>query len=147
MCADGLSSRTYRRRHLSAGKPFLQHHAPGIILFLNKAKKELPKGNFFLLNAAAEFVKGDPKNYLPEHAIAYRRNIHRLEEIEKYSRIVTREEIAKNDFNISPSRYIHTGADAEHRPIREIVEELEALEQEAKETDAILNGVLAKIMA
>jgi type I restriction enzyme M protein len=66
-------------------------------------------------------------------------------EKEKYSRIVTREEIAKNDFNISPSRYIHTGAGEEYRPIAEIVEELEALEAEARETDAALKGVLARI--
>jgi type I restriction-modification system DNA methylase subunit len=31
-------------------------------------------------------------------------------EIEKYSRIVAREKVAGNDFNISPSRYIHIGA-------------------------------------
>ena len=66
-------------------------------------------------------------------------------EKEKYSRIVTREEIAKNDFNISPSRYIHTGAGEEYRPLAEIVEELEALETEARETDAALKGVLARI--
>ena len=37
-------------------------------------------------------------------------------EKEKYSRIVSREEIAKNDFNISPSRYIHTGAGEFYTP-------------------------------
>ena len=63
----------------------------------------------------------------------------------KYSRIVTHAEIAKNDFNISPSRYIHTGAADEYRPIAEIVEELNALEEEAKATDAALKAVLAKL--
>jgi len=63
-------------------------------------------------------------------------------EVEKYSRIVSREEIAKNDFNISPSRYIHTGDADEYRPIAEIVEELEALESEAAETNAALKSVL-----
>jgi type I restriction enzyme M protein len=33
-------------------------------------------------------------------------------EEEKYSRIVAREEVAGNDFNISPRRYIHMGAGA-----------------------------------
>ena len=55
-------------------------------------------------------------------------------EVEKYSRIVSREEVAKNDFNISPSRYIHTGQADEYRPIAEIVDELETLDQEAAET-------------
>ncbi len=65
--------------------------------------------------------------------------------MEKYSRVVAREEIAKNDFNISPSRYIHTGAGEEYRSIVEIVEELNALDEEAKETDRSLRAVLEKI--
>jgi type I restriction enzyme M protein len=59
---------------------------------------------------------------------------------------VSREEIAKNDFNISPSRYIHTSAGEEYRPIAEIVEELDALEAEAQETDKVLKAVLGRIM-
>ena len=66
-------------------------------------------------------------------------------EKEKYSRIVTREEIAKNDFNISPSRYIHTGAGEEYRPIAEIVEELEAVETEAAETNAAVKVILQSL--
>ena len=57
-------------------------------------------------------------------------------------RIVTREEIAKNDYNISPSRYIHTGEAEEYRPIAEIVEELDALEAETATTDAALKNML-----
>lgn len=58
------------------------------------------------------------------------------------------EEIAKpgNDYNISPSRYIHTGEADDNRPIAEIVEERDALEVEAKETDAALRCVLAKLL-
>jgi len=63
----------------------------------------------------------------------------------KYSRIVSWEEIAKNDFNISPSRYIHTGAGEEYRPIPEIAEELEALEKEATTNDGLLRSILAKL--
>ena len=56
-----------------------------------------------------------------------------------------RSQIAKNHFNISPSRYIHTGAGEEYRPLAEIVEELDALDQEAKSTDASLRGILDKL--
>jgi type I restriction enzyme M protein len=65
--------------------------------------------------------------------------------VEKYSRIVRREEIAKNDFNISPSRYIHTGDADEYRPIAEIMEELNALEEEAALVSDSLNLILKKI--
>jgi type I restriction enzyme M protein len=125
---------------------FYNTTAPGIVLFLNKAKAKERKGKIFLLNAATEFAKGDPKNYLPEEAITRIADTFKAwREVEKYSRIVNREEIAKNDFNISPSRYIHIGAGEEYRPIAEIVEELEALEAEAKDTDAVLKGILARL--
>ena len=48
-------------------------------------------------------------------------------------------------FNISPSRYIHTGEADEYRPIAEIVEELNALAEEAKVTDAALKAILKRI--
>ena len=67
-------------------------------------------------------------------------------EEEKYSRIVTRDEIAKNDFNISPSRYLHTGEGARYRPIAEIVDELEELEKETAKTDAALKKVLDALL-
>ena len=125
---------------------FYNSSAPGIILFLDKAKSKERKGKFFLLNAATEFAKGDPKNYIPDEAIARIADTFKAwREEEKYSRVVSREEIAKNDFNISPSRYIHTGAGEEYRPIPEIVEELEALEAESRKTDAALKKILARL--
>jgi len=127
---------------------FYNTTAPGIIIVLHRAKPKERQGKLFLLNASREFVKGDPKNYIPIEAI------HRIaetftawKEVEKYSRIVGREEIAKNDFNISPSRYIHTGAGEEYRPIAEIVEELDVLEIEAAEISSKLRDFLASLHA
>jgi type I restriction enzyme M protein len=62
-----------------------------------------------------------------------------------HARFVTRNEFAKNDFNISPSRYIHTCKTDEHRPLAEIVEALNALEEAAKETDKALRAIFARI--
>jgi type I restriction enzyme M protein len=125
---------------------FYNTTAPGVIIVLNKAKPKERRGNLFLLNASRDFVKGDPKNYIPDDSVArIAETFTTWKEVEKYSRIVSREEIAKNDFNISPSRYIHTGATDEYRPIPEIVEELEALEEEANKTDAALKTLIKAI--
>ena len=127
---------------------FYNTTAPGIVIVLNKAKPKSRENQLFLLNASREFVKGDPKNFLPDEAIArIAETFLAWREVEKYSRIVPREEIAKNDFNISPSRYVHTGAADEYRPIAEIVEELDELEAEVSSTDAALKTILARIMA
>jgi len=115
---------------------FYNTTAPGIILVLNRAKPKERKEKLFLLNAGRDFTKGDPKNYIAEDAIRRIADTFSVwKEVEKYSRIVSREEIAKNDFNISPSRYIHTGDADEYRPIAEIVEDLDALEEESEVTN------------
>ena len=62
--------------------------------------------------------------------------------MEKYSRIVTREEVAKKDFNISPTQYVNATDSEQYRPIAEIVEDLDALEVEAAETSNRLRQVL-----
>lgn len=127
---------------------FYNTTAPGIILVLNKAKAKERKNKLFLLNATNEFTKGDPKNYLADDAVArIAETFNTWKEKVKYSRIVSREEIAKNDFNLSPSRYIHTGEADEYRPIAEIVEELGELETEAARIGKALNNILATLKA
>jgi type I restriction enzyme M protein len=125
---------------------FYNTTAPGIILVLNRSKAKERKEKLFLLNASREFTKGDPKNYIAEDAILRIADTFSVwREVEKYSRIVSREELAKNDFNISPSRYIHTGEGDEYRPLAEIVEELDSLQTEEGATNATLRSVLAKL--
>jgi type I restriction enzyme M protein len=112
---------------------FYNTTAPGIVMVLNKAKPKDRRGKLFLLNASREFVKGDPKNYIPDDAILrIAETFSSGKEIEKYSCTVDRGEITKNDFNVSPSRYIHTGEADGYRPIAEIVDELDVLEDEAR---------------
>ena len=83
---------------------FYNTTAPGIVIVINKEKPSERQGKLFLLNASREFVKGDPKNYIPEEAVVRIADTFKAwREEEKYSRIVTRDEIAKNDFNISPA--------------------------------------------
>lgn len=55
------------------------------------------------------------------------------------------EEIAKNDYHISPSRYIHTGEGKVYRPIVEVLDEMDASKAEAKTTDAALKAIPARI--
>jgi type I restriction enzyme M protein len=125
---------------------FYNTTAPGIVLFLNKAKPKDRQGKVFLLNASQIFEKGDPKNFIPEAGIAHiAETLIGWKEEEKLSRIVDHAELKKNDYNISPSRYIHTGDAETYRPIAEIVEELDAIEAEARETDKALRVILKQL--
>jgi type I restriction enzyme M protein len=125
---------------------FYNTTAPGIVLFLNRAKPKARKGRVFLVNASQIFEKGDPKNFIPDGGIArIADTLIGWKEEEKLSRIVDLEELKKNDYNISPSRYIHTGDAETYRPIGEIVAELDVIEAEAKETDKALRKILKQI--
>jgi type I restriction enzyme M protein len=125
---------------------FYNTSAPGILLFLSKSKPKDRRGKLFLVNASQVVEKGDPKNFIPAAGIERIATAFLAwQEEEKFARVVTREQVAKEDYNISPSRYIHV-ADAEtHRPIAEILEELEALDAEAAEANAALRAVLGKV--
>jgi type I restriction enzyme M protein len=125
---------------------FYNTTAPGIIIVLNRAKLKSRAGKMLLLNASRDFVKGDPKNYLPEEAVTrIAETFLAWKEVEKFSRILGTDEIAKNDYNISPSRYIHVGTADEYRPLVEVIEELDVLEEDACETNKTLRTVLSKL--
>ena len=125
---------------------FYNTTAPGIVIFLNRAKPKDRRGKVFLVNASQIFEKGDPKNFIPEEGIArIAETLIGWQEEEKLSRIVDHGELKKNDYNISPSRYIHTSDAETYRPIAEIVQELDAIEAEAQETDKALREILKKI--
>jgi type I restriction enzyme M protein len=112
---------------------FYNTTAPGIVLFLNRDKPKTRQGRVFLVNAGQIFEKGDPKNFIPEAGIQrIADTLIGWKEEEKLSRIVDLAELKKNDYNISPSRYIHTGDAETYRPIAEIVAELDAIEAEAR---------------
>ena len=125
---------------------FYNTSAPGILLFLNKAKPKDRKDKMFLVNASQVFGKGDPKNYITEDGIEHIASVFlACKEEEKFSRIVGKDEVVRNDYNISPSRYIHVSDVEGYRPIAEIVEELDALEIEAAETNVVLKTVLERL--
>ena len=125
---------------------FYNTTAPGIVLFLNRAKPKSRQGAALLVNASQVFEKGDPKNFIPDAGIQrIADTLIGWKEEEKLSRIVDHAELKKNDYNISPSRYIHTSDAETYRPIVEIVEELKLIEAEARETDNALKEILEKI--
>jgi len=48
---------------------FYNTTAPGIVLFLDKAKAKEREHRVLLVNASQIFAKGDPKNFIPEEGI------------------------------------------------------------------------------
>lgn len=112
---------------------------------INKDKPR--KGKILLINASKEFAKGRPKNYLTEENIEKVNRVYKSwEEVEGFSKIVSNEEAARNDYNLSPSRYVATDDKQEYLPIDEALVELEQVEEERKEIDRELSDILKEAL-
>jgi type I restriction enzyme M protein len=125
---------------------FYNTTAAGIIILLNRHKLPHRQGNIVLVNASQEFKKGRPKNYIPDENI---RKIAQAfikgQDVERFVKVITNEEAAGNDYNLSPSRYVDTSEKEVYRPIPEVLEELRGLEREAKKIDADLVKVFMQM--
>jgi len=125
---------------------FYNTTAPGIILVINKAKPEERKGKVQLINASKLFKKGRPKNYLPEESIEQIANLYlNWKEEEGISKIISKEDIVKNDYNLSPSRYVAENGEDDTLPLDEAVVLLKEAEEERMEADEKMKRILAEI--
>ena len=123
---------------------FYNTTAPGNIIIINKTKKH--KGEILLINASKEFAKGRPKNYLTDENINKIKDAYfNWKEIEGFSKIITIEEARKNDYNLSPSRYVSVDEKEEIQPVEDVLVELAKVEEERKEVDAELREILVKM--
>ncbi len=120
---------------------FYNTTAPGIVLVINTRKRR-PK-EILLINASKLFAKGRPKNYLTgEHLERIAQVYHDWKAEEGLSAVITKEEAARNDYNLSPSRYVTTDEQEEVLPLEEAVLLLREAEEERAEADRQLNEVL-----
>ena len=125
---------------------FYNTPSPGIIMVLDKNKPKDRRGKVLLINASQEFEKGRPKNFIPDERIkkvaeAY----HDFKSIDHFTKVITIEDAVENDYNLSPSRYVETGATEEYREIPVLLEELTALENESNKIDAELRDIFSKL--
>jgi type I restriction enzyme M protein len=123
---------------------FYNTPAPGIILVLNRRKPH--PGQILLVNGAKQFSKGRPKNFLePAHITALADAYLNWQAVDSLSAIITSADATKNDFNLSPSRYVAVGDQTEVLPLDEAVVELREAEEELDTANRELENVLKKL--
>lgn len=121
---------------------FYNTTAAGIIIVLNAKKPGDRQGKVILVNASGEFQKGRPKNFIPDDSVRKIADaFHAGKDVERFVKVVGIEEIAKNDYNLSPSRYVETAAATEHRDVQTLLDELAGLDAEAKRLDEELKEI------
>ena len=125
---------------------FYNTSAAGVIVVLSKRKPAARKDKIVLLNASQRVRKGRPKNYIPDEdlrplAAAYLKG----EPVEGEVAVITREQVVEADYNLSPSRWAGQTDAFDHRPISEIIADLNKLNEDAREIDGRLAMMLAKL--
>ncbi len=123
---------------------FYNTTAPGAVVFVNRRKRH--PGEILLINASKLFSKGRPKNFLEDGHVERIAEVYRgwLAE-DGLSAVIDKGAAIKNDYNLSPSRYVSTGEEAEVLPLDEAVVLLAEAEEERAEADRRLDEVLGQL--
>ena len=125
---------------------FYNTTAARVIIFLNKNKQEKKKGKIVLLNASKEFYKGQPKNHISGEGINKIVNAFiKGEDQEKFVKVISLKEAQKNDYNLSPSRYLNLADEESYRDIPEILKDLSTLKVTSNKIDQEMHKMLSAI--
>ena len=104
--------------------------------------REARRGTDILfIDASSEFDKDKNKNSLSEDHINKIINTYKdREDVEKYAKVATLEEIQSNEYNLNIPRYVDTYEEEEVVPLSEIAAELRKVDEEISEsTNSILS--------
>ena len=123
---------------------FFSTGIPVCILVLKKCKKN---DDVLFINASEYFDKGKRQNVLSDENIDKIVETYqfRKEDDKRYSRRVSMEEIAKNDYNLNISRYVSTSIAAETIDLLAVNEKLVAIEKEIEKARNTHNGFLKEL--
>ena len=126
---------------------FYNTSAAGIVLVLSKRKPETRKGKIVLLNASRRVGKGQPKNYIPGDDIRpLAASFLKGEPVEGEIAVITREQAVEADYNLSPSRWAGQITSAEVGSVSELLKDLTALDDEARQISRSLSKLLAGVI-
>lgn len=116
------------------------------ILIFNRDKKENSKGKVLMVAAEEEYQEGKNQNTLREEDVSKIVSaFETYEDIEKYARVVTLEEIKENDYNLNISRYIDKSVEEEVIDLNAVISDIQDLENERQETKNKLKVYLREL--
>ena len=123
---------------------------PACVLVLNKRKPSGLKSKIIIIDASRDYAEGKAQNGLRPEDIARIFGTHKAAfehqtEVENYCRVVTLDEIRRNDGNLNIARYIDNGETEEVVNVIATLAQIEALDTEEAKIDETLNGYLVEL--
>ncbi|BDQ49363.1 hypothetical protein EfsSVR2281_11740 [Enterococcus faecalis] len=121
-------------------KAFMNTDIPTVLLVL---KKNRLNKDILFIDASKEFKKEKAWNVLEDEHVAKILEVFQSRKaVDKFSSVVTIEELKENDFNLNIPRYVDTFEPEPVKPLSEIMAEMKQTEQEIAKN----NIELAKMM-
>lgn len=124
-------------------KLFLNTDIPVLILVI---KKNRPTSDILFIDSSKKYVKQSKQNDMNDKQINKIVDTYKnRREIEKYSRLVSLNEIEENDYNLNIPRYVDTFEEEEPVDLKQCVEDIIAIEKETKEVERELKRMLEQL--
>ena len=116
------------------------------ILVLNRSKQPRRRRKVLFIDASGAFEEYGNQNQLRHEDVRRIANTFRAyKDVERFARVVGLEEIEKNGWNLSVSRYVDTSEEEKRIDIADAVQKLRQLERERAAAEARMNGFLADL--
>lgn len=126
------------------GKMFLNTDIPTVIM---KLKKNRQTTDVLFIDASKEFRQEGRKNVMdPEHIEKLLVTARHRMTVEKYSSVVTADEMAKNDFNLNIPRFVDTSEPPEPIDIGEVLREMIECRIEIEKTERELLEMMRELV-
>ena len=123
---------------------------PVAILILDRSREvggvNEKKRDILFIEASKEFKSGKKQNVLTDENADKIFNAYlERKEIEKFSRLVSPDEVKENDYNLNITRYVDTFEEEEPVDIKATIEELKKIEPELKKLEEEMRGYLKEL--
>ena len=116
------------------------------LLIINKNKQPEKKNKILFIDSSPGFEKVGNKNKLREEDLEkIVKTFNEYKDVEKYAKIINREEIKENDFNLNISRYIDTNNEEEAIDISNAIKEISEFKKKEIEIESSLNSFLKEL--
>jgi type I restriction enzyme M protein len=116
---------------------------PAAILIFDKGKKS---DDVLFIDASREFQEGKNQNKLRDEDIQHVLKVFTDRKAEnKYSAVVSMDQIRENEFNLNIPRYVDTAQEEEQIDIKAVQKEIERIEERLAETRKEMNRYLKEL--
>ena len=119
---------------------------PAAVLIFNRDKLEARKQHVLFVEASRGFGAGTNQNSLRDKDVSnIAAAVHAFKDVERYARVVTVEEIQKNNFNLNISRYVDTAEAEEKVDVALAVSNLREAEKARDEAKSAMDAFLREL--